>query len=61
VAGEYFLDLLTDDAVLVELTTVKALDEARGPEIVAIGPTRSHGIEMTVQCTAGEVGAKARL
>ncbi len=28
VVGEYFVDLLVDDAVLVELKTVKALDEA---------------------------------
>jgi GxxExxY protein len=28
VVGEYFVDLLVEDAVLVELKTVKALDEA---------------------------------
>jgi GxxExxY protein len=28
VVGEYFVELLVEDAVLVELKTVKALDEA---------------------------------
>jgi len=31
VAGEYFVDLTIEDMLLVELTTVKALDEAHMP------------------------------
>ena len=35
VVGEYFVDLLVEDAVLVELKTVKALDEAHRLQCVS--------------------------
>jgi len=34
VVGEYFVDLMIEDALLVELKTVKALDEAHRAQCV---------------------------
>ena len=40
--GEYFVDLLINDMLLVELKTVKALDDAQSPGRLSRGSNAMH-------------------
>ena len=56
--GEYFVDLLMDDAVLVELKTVKALDEVHRPQ--CINYLKTTGLSLCLLLNFGNPGIEIK-